>query len=613
MIYFYVCNNNLFFWLLFSKNTFFIDYTIQIPYTQEMIYIWNIVWLDRHIERMKNILQKDIFVVGWSVRDVLLGMADDPTDVDVTCAIHPDEVFSALQRYVQDNQSESVGLFRTEKFGTATVIVQDDTIKYTYEITPFREEGGYTDRRHPTEVVWSDSLLADAGRRDFTINALYYTSVKNTNVKNTQDTDLAPKIAPLGATFQVDTEQLIGQLTKQGWSYIPWVELLIVQDTKLIETLFPQGVFSQEAYTTWAEMMQIPYAAQTNTMRFLLDPTTGMQDALAQKVRTVGYPDKRFNEDALRILRALRFVNIWNQKLPWAKFDFHKDTWNSMKKNYHLVQYLAKERIHDELIKVFSANNPFGYVALLDEMNLLQYIFPALARCKYNDQPIRYHPFDTYSHILLTLWHLQQLNTNYLVKLWMLYHDVGKPDQYYYYAQCKTKEDIEALHGSWANHVVCGPEFAEKDFAALAFSRKEIEEISWYVAQHMRPGQILDARIENQRKKMRLLYSEFWFDRMKNLLDICKADRLGQYNPLQSAEIESVQSLYDMLTELRDTEWQFTKKELAISGNDIMNEFALQPGPQLGELIEKAFQRVVHDSASRNKTSTILSYIKGLL
>ncbi len=148
-------------------------------------------------------------------------MAEDPIDVDITCAIHPDEVFGALQRYVQDNQSESVGLFRTEKFGTATVIIQDHTIKYTYEITPFREEGGYTDRRHPTEVVWSDSLLADAGRRDFTINALYYTSVKNTNVKNTQDTDLAPKIAPLGATFQVDTEQLIGQLTKQGWSYIP--------------------------------------------------------------------------------------------------------------------------------------------------------------------------------------------------------------------------------------------------------------------------------------------------------------------------------------------------------------------------------------------------------
>ncbi len=117
-----------------------------------------------------------------------------------------------------------------------------------------------------------------------------------------------------------------------------------------------------------------------------------------------------------------------------------------MKKSYHLVQYLAKERIHDEIVKVFSANNPFGYVALLDEANLLQYIFPSLARCKGNEQPIRYHPFDTYSHILLTLWYVQQINSNYLVKLGMLYHDVGKPDQYYYYAQCKTKEEIEALH-----------------------------------------------------------------------------------------------------------------------------------------------------------------------
>jgi poly(A) polymerase len=82
-----------------------------------------------------------------------------------------------------------------------------------------------------------------------------------------------------------------------------------------------------------------------------------------------------------------------------------------------LIQYLAKERVHDELVKVFSANNPFGYVALLDEANLLQYIFPSLARCKGNEQPIRYHPFDTYSHIMLTLWNLQKLNTNYLVKL----------------------------------------------------------------------------------------------------------------------------------------------------------------------------------------------------
>lgn len=170
--------------------------------------------------------------------------------------------------------------------------------------------------------------------------------------------------------------------------------------------------------------MRIPYAATPSVRRFLFDPHCGTHDAIDQKIRTVGSPDKRFQEDALRILRALRFVNIRNQKKPGATFDFHKDTRQSMKKQYSLVQYLAKERVHDEIKKVFMADNPFGYVALLDELHLLQYIFPALARCKGNVQPIRYHPFDTYTHILLTLYHLQHMQTSYLVKLGMLYHDV---------------------------------------------------------------------------------------------------------------------------------------------------------------------------------------------
>lgn len=114
-----------------------------------------------------------------------------------------------------------------------------------------------------------------------------------------------------------------------------------------------------------------------------------------------------------------------------------------MKKLSSLVPTLAKERLHQEIVKVFTGNNPFGWIALIDDLGLLPVLFPALARNKYDEQPIRYHPFDTYSHILLTLWHLQKLNDNYLVKLGMLYHDVGKKDQYAAYAQATTKEEMQ--------------------------------------------------------------------------------------------------------------------------------------------------------------------------
>ena len=104
---------------------------------------------------------------------------------------------------------------------------------------------------------------------------------------------------------------------------------------------------------------------------------------------------------------------------------------------------------------MFSLRNPFGWVALIDDLGVLPILFPALHRNKHDDQPVRYHPFDTYTHILLTLWYLQQINDNYLVKLGMLYHDVGKKDQYEAYAKATTKEEQQEIHSSEANHIIC--------------------------------------------------------------------------------------------------------------------------------------------------------------
>lgn len=131
----------------------------------------------------------------------------------------------------------------------------------------------------------------------------------------------------------------------------------------------------------------------------------------------------------------MRFVNMLNQRIPGADnqnsgFDLDKKTRQGMERTVHLVSELSAERIHAELMKVFSGTNPFGYVSLLRELGLLQSIFPAMAGTIDNRQPVRYHPFDTYNHTLLTLWHCQQLCTDPLVKFAMLYHDVGKPEQY---------------------------------------------------------------------------------------------------------------------------------------------------------------------------------------
>lgn len=570
--------------------------------------------LDKHLQNLESFSEGPFFIVWWAVRDALFGVLTN--DLDATWPFLPETIWNMVEK--NNDIQEMHGLFRTEKYGTITILYKDknelgdnsgDNVDefdkekeqsapsvITYEITPFREEWWYNDLRHPSEINWSHSLVQDAWRRDFTINALYY-------FVQWKPTDLSKKIK-----IKVREDELFELLEKNGRTFLPSCSLLILQDPTIIEQLYIQWKYNLEAAKQFFSL-QKPYWVDPENIRILLDPEQWLQDIYTQKLRTVGDPDKRFNEDALRVLRALRFVNVWNQQIPWARFDFQRDTWDSIKKNCSSVEHLPKERIHQELVKVFSLNNPFGYVALLDEADILQYIFPALYKTKYNSQPVRYHPFDTYSHTLLTLWHLQKINTNYLVKLWILYHDVGKPEQYEAYTKATTKEERNAIHASALNHVNSGPEYVKKDFTNLWFSHKEIEEIAWYVAQHMRPWQILEATWWNQIKKLRSLYSEAGYDRTKNIIDVCKADRLWQYNPLQATEVESVDILYTYLEDLCQKEGQFTKDQLAISGHDIMEYFGIGPWPEVGKMITKAFDRVIHEREKRNSKETILLYL----
>lgn len=564
---------------VFTRSIFFMNY-------------WLLTYLDQHLKTVAGHLTgQQLFVVGGAVRDILLGVDTQPHDIDMTLAMHPEHVFAALQ----NADREIFSLFRTEKFGTVTLIHSED--KTTYELTPFREESSYEDHRHPDDITWSNSLLSDAKRRDFTINCIYYTNVKLSgwNIK------LPVKVSSAGSIIPI--------LSTEGWYYSADAGMLIIQAHDLIDKFFAEGKFQEETFVAWAEENNV---SVQNSLGMVIDPFLGIQDLSSWTLRAVWDPDKRFQEDALRILRAVRIVNTLNQKIAEGNFDFEKETWKGMQLLAHLVPWLAKERLHQEVAKVFSGNNPFGWVALIDELKLLEALFPALYRNKHDDQPVRYHPFDTYSHILLTLWHIQQINDDYLVKLAMLYHDVGKKDQYEQYALAETKEEQQEIHSSRANHVVCWPEYAEKDFRELGFSNKEIEEIKLYVALHMRPGQILTARPDNQIKRVRQLLSEYWYERVKNLLDITVADRRGQFNPLQSREVDAVQWLYDILEKLYQEEWQFTMRDLAVNGDDIMQEFDLKPWPEIKNKLQAAFDRVLSDIAGRNIKETIITYLRSL-
>lgn len=213
--------------------------------------------------------------------------------------------------------------FMTEKFGTMTLIKKMETLKNgkmennspletKYELTPLRTEGKYDDFRHPGEIEWSNDVLLDSQRRDFTINCIYYT---NTPYK-AEYTKLLDK---KNIHKYSDDETFLKRLDDKGYLYINNLNTLIVQDHKILTKLFDEGKLQIDHLKTILKsttVFTIGKKVETSKqLRIVVDPHKGIHDSVNRKLKAVGEPDKRFNEDALRIVRAIRFVNVLNEKL----------------------------------------------------------------------------------------------------------------------------------------------------------------------------------------------------------------------------------------------------------------------------------------------------------
>ena len=566
--------------------------------------------LDNHIKFLqKTCNTNDLFLVWWCIRDILLNTEKTLKDVDFTMAWDPQKIYQQIKK-------DWIHHFMTEKFGTITLIPKDNK-ELKYELTPLRTENQYSDNRHPEKINWQDDILLDSDRRDFSINCIYYFSA---NLSKNIQKEFKTK-------NKFDDEYLFQKSLKDSWIvFYSDLNLLIVQDQNYISKLFPDWEFDETfavyLVDTLHEKFENKSRCKQSLIRIIIDPHKWIQDIINRKIKCVWEPEKRFTEDALRIIRALRFVSVLNQKLKdtqWDKpkitlFDIDTDTRKATKDLANLVQNISKERIHDEIMKVFSVWDPFAFVSLLDEIKLLEYVFPALYATKNIEQPVRYHPFDVYVHTMMSLYHLQRINKDYLVRFSMLYHDVGKVGQYSAYEKNLSRDEIRAILASPLNHRVSWPELAKEDFARLTFSKAEIKDICWYIFNHHVPWEILNASEENRVKKLRKLYSEAWFEKVNNLLDITIADRLGQYNPMQnSADITDVEELRDMLKELEKQEWQFTQKDLQIDWKKIMEYFKIPAWPQIWELLKLAMNRVLADIKGRNTEKEILTHLKWIV
>ena len=456
---------------------------------------------------------------------------------------------------------------------------------------------------------------------------MYYFSVEQKTKKELDYVKDNPKI--------LSELDLLKVLATQWYCYLSDINLLILTDAQFISQVFPQSHFDEYAFRYLIETQNSCYhisdyveKKSEKLFRVVIDSTWWIESMIHRKLTTVWNPDQRFWEDALRLIRGLRLVNVCNYQFlqldrkrkakkseNWnlekvQLFDFSAETWESIEKNTSLLAHVAKERIKEELCKPFIKWNPFAFVVLLDASGMLPILFPALAKTKFVDQPIRYHAFDVYTHIMLSLKAIQEMNSDYLVRFAMLYHDVGKVAQYAAYDNAKTKEEKQIIFSWPLNHRESSPVLMHEDFSALWFSKKEIETIERYIHEHHTPGEILNSHPNNRIKKVRKLYSEKWYEMVNNLFDINIADRLWQENPLQnSSDLTDSYYLKELLNQLKNSEWQFEMKDLVIDGEKLMKHYKIEPSRLVGELLHQVFDWVLTDINDRNNEKEIFNYL----
>lgn len=300
-------------------------------------------------------------------------------------------------------------------------------------------------------------------------------------------------------------------------------------------------------------------------MSGLIDYFGGKQDIKLRLIRCVGDPDARFQEDALRIFRALRFSSVYG-------FDIEVETAAAIHRNASLLEHVSAERIRDELCKLLAGSNVLQ--VLLDYSDVISVIIPEMRPCIGFEQHNRYHQYTVYDHIAHAV--ANYTGGDSVVNVALLLHDIGKPE-------CYTEDE---RGGHFYGHGTPSARIAEEVVRRLRFSREEQEAIVELVRDH-------DSVIEPQPKVVRRWLNRIGEDRFRQLLDIRLADILAHAEGTQESRIERRNALKSILEGVIAERQCFSMKDLAVNGNDIMRELGIGPGKRVGEILRHLLDAVI--------------------
>lgn len=317
----------------------------------------------------------------------------------------------------------------------------------------------------------------------------------------------------------------------------------------------------------------------------LIDPFEGKKDLDEHLIRAVGDAAKRFKEDALRLMRAIRFATQ-------LSFTIDETTWKSIQEDASLLAMISAERIRDELLKILGSNFPYEGIMLLKNAGLLQYILPELLEGigVSQERPGRHHTTDVFTHNVMSLKYTP--STSPIVRFATLIHDIGKPR-----VQGQDAEGYVIFY----NHEIVGAQIAFEIANRLHFSKKDRQKIVTLIRWHMFT---VDEHITDS--AVRRFIRRVGIDNVKDTIDLRIGDRLG--SGTQTAESWRLK-LFKERIEKELAPGPFSINDLAIDGNDIMKELGIPPSRKVGELLQKLFEEV-DENLQLNTRDYLLKRVK---
>jgi tRNA nucleotidyltransferase (CCA-adding enzyme) len=313
----------------------------------------------------------------------------------------------------------------------------------------------------------------------------------------------------------------------------------------------------------------------------LLDFFGGMDDIERRVIRCVGNPETRFREDALRMLRAVRFKAALD-------FTIDADTEKAIKKCALLIKKVSAERIRDEFNKILLSEHP-DYIRDLHRLGLLRYIMPELERCFGEPQKNKYHIYDVGEHIMHTV-----VNTppDYTLRWAALLHDTGKP--------CCPSVDQNGIIHFYGHHRE-SRRIAVDVLHRLRLDSDSIRDISLLVEHH-------DYRVDANPTAVKRMMAKTGAELFEKLLILQKADNMAKSPKHLPEKLRRINSGLDIYREIIASKQPYRISDLVVNGRDLMN-IGYRQGREIGDVLKALLDEVIINP-SLNKRAYLLQRAK---